>query len=688
MNPTLRRTVVFLLLSASFLGALVSPSLVAQAAVSRVEIIDRTPVADGRVFETTGAWERLRGRVWFRLDPQLPANAAVVDLGRAARDERGLVEFSADLELLAPVDRSRSNGTLFYDVNNRGRRMCVRMFDGDADHFLLRQGFVVVWSGWLAEVLPVPEDAGSPDKLLQLQAPIARGENGPLTGLVRYEIVTDKPANTLSIADRPMIGAYRPTDAGFRQATLTQRASETAERTAVPRDEWELLVREMPGATLPRIDLKLNGGFVPGRLYELIYEARDPVVQGVGLTGIRDLVSFLKYETGPGNPLAVTADVQGRSTIRQAIGFGISQSGRCLRTLTYLGFNADERGRRVFDGLIPHVAGGGLGFFNHRFAMPTRFSGQHGDHAYPCDMFPFAYERQHDPRTGRDDGILESARKANVVPKIFHIQNSAEYWHRSGSLVHTDPESRTDAKLPSEVRVYAVGGAQHGWGDDVASATGDGQLPDNPTDYRPLLRGLLVALDAWIRDGREPPPSRHPRIADKTLVDWSAEATEWPALPGVRYPRVIQQPERFDFGSAFDQGLLTEHPPRRLGTYRVLVPAYDGDGNERGMLQPPFVGVPLATFTGWNLRKAKIGAENELLRLKGSYLDFPRTREERAKSGDPRRALDERYADFDAYRAAVGKYVRQLVQERFLVAEDENLYEERTLAKRAAWTGK
>src|SRR5207237_213461 len=217
------------------------------------------------------------------------------------------------------------------------------------------------------------------------------------------------------------------------------------------------------------------------------------------------------------------------------------------------GFNADEQGRRVFDGLMPHVAGGGLGFFNHRFAQPTRHNGQHEEHLYPGDRFPFTFGDDVDPFSKRTDGILRltAAENPALLPKVMHTQSAAEYWHRSGSLVHTDPLGTRDAVLPDNVRVYAFGGTQHGPA-AYPPPHGLGQNLTNPGDYRPFLRALLDALDAWVRDGTPAPPSVYPRIDQKTLVAWDQQSTGFPAIPGVRYPQVIQRPSALDHGPEFE----------------------------------------------------------------------------------------------------------------------------------------
>jgi hypothetical protein len=403
------------------------------------------------------------------------------------------------------------------------------------------------------------------------------------------------------------------------------------------------------------VECVLEGGFKPGYLYELIYEAQGPPVQGLGLAGIRDLVSFLRHSTSLDNPLRTA---KGKPAIQRTIGFGVSQSGRCLRQFLYDGFNADEDGRIVFDGLMPHVAGAGMCFTNHRFASPTRHNTQHDNHLYPADVFPFAYEEETDPLTGRRDGILRRAIGSNVVPKIMHTQTSAEYRHRSGSLVHSDPSHRWDFVLPDSVRVYAIAG-QHGAGSGIPGAPGNGQLAANPTDYRPILRALLTAMDTWIRHGTSPPPSRYPTYRDVTLGGWRPGESGWPALAGVRYPEVVQAPERLDHGPDFlSKRRLTRLPPVSRGVYPVAVPRCGPDGNELGMLQMPNVAVPLGIFTGWNLRSPRIGAETELLSLSGGYIPFPPAR------------VRELYPTFADYASRYRSAAINLAAERYLLEED------------------
>ena len=617
-----------------FVLALLAPLAAAPAAaeVIRLDITSRQTLGVD-VPGGVGPYERLRGRVVYALDPDLEANARIIDLAAAAPNEEGRVEFYADVEILAPVDRSRARPTLLYEVNNRGRRLW------GADPFLLSRGYVTVASGWIAEV-PVSRD------LLRLEAPVANDDDGVnVVGRVRADFVTDAPAERLRVSNQL---SYEPVAGSVAEATLTRRLREKDPPKLIARDRWRLLVTEPPreeGSGLVELQVELDGGFEPGVIYEVVYEARGSVVQGTGFAAIRDLVSLLKHDASALNPLR---GADGQPLAKRVIGQGSSQSGRALRMFLHEGFNADEQGRQVFDGVMPVIAGGGQGFFNHRFASPTRTNTQHTGHLYPADVFPFTYGDETDPFTGRSDGILRRARASGTLPRVMHLDSASEYWHRSGSLVVTDPSGERDSVIPPEVRVYVFGGTQHG---PAARPHDRGQLAPSPTPYRPFQQALFLALDRWITDGTPPPPSVYPRIADGTLVDWREGPSGWTPLPDVRYPAVIQQPELLDHGRAFEkQRRIERNPPARTGkAYGVRVPALDADNNELGALQLPSVAVPLATFTGWNLRNPAIGAPDALLRLTGGRIPFPRTAAERERTGDPRRAVLERYAGFDDY---------------------------------------
>ena len=424
----------------------------ADGEVVRFEVKKRETFANGQSFGTVGPYERIIGTVHYAIHPDNPRNRPIVDLQYAPRNAAGLVAFEADLFILAPKNLAKANGAALYDVNNRGNKLAIRFFnDGPGGNdpqdggngYLMREGYTIIWSGWDGELLP----GGN---RLQLHAPVARDHEKTITGPVRYEISVDKPSTREPI-NRANHGAYRPTAAGLAAATLTWRLRPRDKRVRIPREQFQLRVVEVkdaPHGQLPDVQLDLPAGFRPGYLYEVIYEAQDPLVHGTCFASVRDLIAAVKHGDGKGNPLLRG----GNPVIHRAHGFGVSQSGRFLRELLYSGFNADTKGRIVFDGLMPHVAGGGLGSFNHRFAQPTAYATQHQLWDWPTDRFPFAYETQRDPVSKRQDGILRTATDLLTAPKVMHTQTATEYWSRSGSLVHTDPLGRHDARPPDNVR--------------------------------------------------------------------------------------------------------------------------------------------------------------------------------------------------------------------------------------------
>ncbi len=642
------------------------------AEVVRFQITDRQPLADGAAFGERGPYERIDGRVFYELDPSLPANAAIVDLKLAPRNAQGRVEFWADLCILSPKDPAKANGAVLYDVNNRGNKLALGMFnetggnnprtkDDCGNGFLMEQGFTVVWCGWDGELLPGGDR-------LRLAAPLAKSGDNPLTGMVRCEIVVNEPGVTRMVINWANHGSYRPTSHGLANATLTMRELPGHEREAV-KENWKLHVSDVSSdapTQLPKVELEIPDEFEPGWIYEVIYEAQDPLVMGVGFAAVRDLIAALKDGSGADHPLLR----EGKPWVTRAHGFGVSQSGRFLREFLHTGFNTDERGRKVFDGLIPHVAGGGLGSFNHRFAQPTRHANQHDHHDYPPDRFPFAYDTQTDSFSGQEDGILAKAVAAKTAPKVFHTQSTAEYWTRAGSLPHTNVTDYRDADVPDNVRFYTFGGTQHG-PSGYPPGKSQGVHLNNPANYKPFLRALLLALDQWVKNDVTPPPSVYPRFAEGTLVAPTAKTTGFPEFPGVTFPRAIHTPLWLDHGPRWmTERIIDLQPPRIRGKYAVFVPRCDADGNELGCLTPPEVAVPTGTYTGWNLRSAEAGVPGELVSLTGAYIPFARARDDRVMTKDPRPAVLERYKSWDDYRQRITNVCAKLHEQRYLTATD------------------
>src|SRR6185369_10259948 len=265
--------------------------------------------------------------------------------------------------------------------------------------------------------------------------------------------------------------------------------------------------------------------------------------------------------------------------------FGVSQSGRFLRHLLYLGLDEDEAGRFVWDAVIPHVAGGRRGEFNCRFGQ-TSLNAVHA----VGSLFPFTDGEQDDPVTGQRDALLRRLAGLQKPPRIFTINTSAEYWRGDGSLVHTDVGGTRDETAPAYVSQYLFAGSQHTPGalpppPADPNTGGRGFHPFSVVDYSPLLRAALVNLDRWVTEGVEPPPSAVPRLADGTAVAAEATREVYARIPGARFPDRVSRPVRLDFGPRVDQGVV-ELPPKIGAPYVTVVSAVDADGNDTAGIRP------------------------------------------------------------------------------------------------------
>jgi hypothetical protein len=629
----------------------------ALAELAGVEVAVRADVAEGRPYGLAGAYEKLRGRMHFVVDPEAAANGRVHDLGLAPRNRNGLVEFSADYYLLKPKDMGRANGTLLFEVSNRGGKGMLSMLNDATgsldpttsaelgDGFLLERGYSLLWVGWQFDPPDNPE-------LLRVYPPRAVGARGP----VRSDFVVRERAMSQSLGDRGH-RAYPVADPGDPGHVMTVRDTPTAERREIPRDRWQFARYEAGRVVADAGHVYLEDGFEPHKIYEVVYSSVDPPIAGLGLAAIRDAVAGLKLDG---------ADALGlpRGSLERAIAFGISQSGRLLRTFLYDGFNGDERGRKVFDGVMPHIAGGARGSFNHRFAQASRAS---WSFFYPSAVFPFADVALTDPATGHTDGLM-SGIDAALRPKVIYTNSSNEYWRGTAALIHVDPTGRHDLELPSDVRVYLFAGTQHVPA-QFPPNRGVGQHAGNPNDYTWFLRAALVALDDWIATDAPPPPSSYPRIDDGTLVP--LERLAFPAIPQADLPKRVAAAVHLDFGPRFaSAGIIDQEPPVIGPAYPVLLPQVDADGNEIAGLRSPELAVPLATYTGWNLYAPEHGPADELVSLQGAYLPLGVTRAVGASRGDPRPAVLERYSDRAHYLGLVAEHALAYADAGYLLAED------------------
>ena len=642
----------------------------------RLEITDRRPFADGMAFGDSGAYERLTGRAHYAVDPDAPAQAGICDLEFAPRNADGLVEFSADVMILKPVDPAKGNRRVFYDWGNRGNIRALQFFNDalgsnapiSTDHagngYLFRRGYSAVFAAWQGDLLPG-------DGRFLLDVPVATKDGEAITGLVRSEFILEKPG----VTTQPLSGwtntrSHPTVSLDTTKAQLTKRPYADAPREPVPADQWQFARNEgglgldgvaQQNAIVPsETNIYLPGGFEPGWIYELVYTGRDPLVLGLGHVAVRDLISFFKTDVSEANPLAGT---------EKAYGWGRSQTGRAIRDFIHNGYNADANGRKVFDGLLPHVSGGGLMWMNHRFANAVSPAGQeHEVHDNCADRFPFSYAETTDHLTGRRDAILK---RPETDPLVIHTQTATEYWQRRGSLIHTDTQGN-DLEQPDSVRTYIWGSSEH-YADPRMVKPGKAPCLNfaNVVRTSMLFRAALDNMDRWATDGTEPPASRHPKRADGTLLTGPEWRAQFPAIPGVILPWGPASLELYDYGPDFDKGILAKEPPDCVSAegYPVMVPATDADGNDVGCLRAPMVEAPLATYTGWNLRDRGqgFGAKHKFT---GSTLAFPETPEERRITGDPRASILERYGDKEGYVAAIRAAAEKLVADGLMLEED------------------
>ena len=449
--------------------------------------------------------------------------------------------------------------------------------------------------------------------------------------------------------------AYPFAQDGAPDAVLTLRERPTAARRVIARDLWSF-VPANDGENPDR--LALRGGFQPGHIYELTYKARDPVVVGLGMAGIRDLLSYVRSHSFEGAP----------PPARRLI-FGISQSGRLIQTMLLRGLSVDEAGQPVFEGAFVHVAGGGKGGFDYRFAMPTRHFSMLEDHDYPTDYFPFTTTTERDSLTGAKGSVLDEARRHGAVPKLFYVNDSSEYWNRAASLIHTDPEGMRDLPIAPEARIYLIAGAQHYVGRQRSRGIFANCV--NPLNHYRVMRALLLALDRWVRDGTEPPPSTYPHLADSTLVTVEDYKASFPRIPGFVLPEGNLRPPRLDLGPRFaSEGIADIVPPHEGPPFGTRVPRPNQDGLDQGGIALPEIQVPLGTRTGFNTRSAAAGFPWATGRWDGSFIPFARTETERRSAGDPRPSLEARYADRDDYQAKIAAAAQQVVAAGFLRPEE------------------
>jgi hypothetical protein len=626
--------------------------------IKNLEHCSQTPLLGGTPFGSAGPYLRIAGVARGLIDPAAAGNRAIPGIDAAVRTPDGRVEYRVPFEILRPADAGRGNGTLLCEATNRGKKLLFPyLFDahvqGNTFDTLeplgsaapLHDGFTLAWCGWDATASPA---AGG----LALDGPLALEAGRPVVRVVRDEFVSGTRHGVL---ERLRL-SYPCASLAPGDTRVTVREHADSAPRVLDASEWRFVdarhIVLLPEGTSPR----------PGWLYDVHYPATDARVLGVGYAVTRDFVSFLRHGPAAAGLLA--------GPVRHVLGVGISQAGRYLRGFLAKGFNRDEEGRRVMDGMLVHISGAGRAFVDDLFAQPFRTRTRHQDHGFPEQEFPFSASPATDPHSGRRAALLDG----DVCdPLLIETNTSSEYWQKGASLLHTDPLAEHDLALPPNVRAYLIAGTQHDGRPGLATDRGSCMNPCNPHDPSPVLRALFQALHEWVRDGRSPPDSRIPCLSTGTLQQ--ALALAFPRWEGIAPP-----PACNDVVPPGDW----VHRATPSFRYEARVCAIDSDGNEIDGVLTPDIRVPLGTYTGWNRYRPPY-PEGVLADRRGSFVGFAITAQERRLHGDPRPSLQERYGSRQAYLARVRHAAEQLVAQRLLLPADAQLYIGRAEASSPRW---
>jgi hypothetical protein len=650
-------------------AGIVAAASAAQARTTQITILSRGIAFGGYSFKGVGQYEFITGIATGEVDPNDPHNAVITDIELALRNSGGNVTYQHNFYILKPLHLRRGNQKMMYEPPNRGGKtyQTLNNTPGGNDpaaitdpevlkrSFLWSRGYATVWSGW-------ENDLGPLDGLTATATlPIAfRAGGRPITGPAYEYIVTSGSSFELS---------YPAASGDQSAAQLTHRVHLNDEPEVIPASGWAYT-----DGTNTAIRLT-SGNFIANDIYEFTYTAKNPTVNGLGLAAIRDFNSFLRYskidDFGTPNPLwgHVTRIYTETS----------SQPGRTLNDFRHLGFNEDESGRKVFDGMMQWVAAGDGLNMNYRWSQTKRTNRNRQDLLYLEGLFPFANNTTFDPISGKRDGRYKRCSETDTCPLAMEFFSSNEYWVKAASLMHTDPMGTVDLPDHPQTRLYNLASKQHG-GAGNPTSKGNCQQFLNPLPSAAVQRALWEALDEWSTQGIAPPASQVPRLDNGTLVPpLPQSAAGFPSIPGVTYTGLKTTRYRFDYGPKFYKtGVPTTNPPVTSPPYEdnpangeiypSFVPKTDSDGNEIAGIRLPELTVPLATYTGWALRSgvwANDGCEGS-----GQYIPFPRTKADRIAAGDPRPSIEERYPSFALYSSRVKGAVDDLVENRFMLCQD------------------
>ena len=685
------------LIALAVAGVFAAP--LAEARVTRIEITaSESPTFGGFSWPGVGQYEKLVGKAFGEVNPHDRQNRDIVDIEFAPRNARGNVEYSFNFYILKPIDLKKGAGKLMYEPPNRGGKTWTALGrvtgGGDdpgsitdptvlANAFLMPRGYTLAWSGW--------EDLGTLDTLnASANFPVAKfsptpsNPTGTITGPSYEYIVVGAPAASVALS-------YAAATLDKTKATLTHRVHLDDAPQIVPASGWNY---NADGTAISLV----GASFVANDIYEFAYTAKDPKVLGLGFAAVRDWMEFLRYkrrdDNGAANPLA--------GHIKHVYTEISSQPGRFLNDFRHLGFNETEGGRKAFDGHMQWIAAGNGINMNYRFAQTGRTERNRQNHLFIEGRFPFANVRTFDPITRSVDSRYARCEKTETCPFGVEIYSGNEYWVKAASLLHTTPDGRRDLPDSPFTRNYFMSSMRHGTGNagtDAAPNRGLCQQRDNPLNSAPVQRALFIALDEWASEGRRPPRSRVPRLKDGTLVPPLPQSgMGFPNIPSpfadtggpfVTYTGLKTTRYHFDYGLGFYQtGIATINPPtfpfltphyqddpRNGPIYPSFIPKTDSDGNDIAGVRLADVTVPLATYTGWALRR---GAQaNDGCEANGQFIPFPMT--EAQRGSDPRPSVATRYPTFAVYHGKVRAALNDMVEDRLLLCEDAAFEETRLI---------
>ena len=661
------------MISMALIGVLTFPLEQAAADLERIEVLDRKLVGNGNSFGKVGPYEQLRGRLYFAVEPNAQKNQNIVDITLVARDARGHVHFAADFLLLRPIDPTRGNNRMLYEPANLGEASILTLFNDAAktnslsksieygNGFLMEQGYTLLWTGW-------SWDLTHSDERLRADLPIATTDGKTIYGRVTNEIIVRKKVKSARQFPRLSVG-YAPLRTNDLDARLLVRDSAFGENRIISRDQWRFGHMVNGRLIYDPAFITLDTGFDPGSIYTVTYFARSPHVSGLGLAGIRDALLFFRSRRTDDHNTPNPILVSGGTFPRAIIAVGNGQSAHALQTMIHYGLTSAERGRLAFDGALLNSIVSRRGNINTRFSQPARAPSGDLDIDSPSFLFPFAATTQTDPVTGENGSSFDNMGKP--LPKLFYVNTTTDYWTRGASLIHTDVDGSKDLKTQPSTRLFMIPGGRLEYTHDERQQ--DLSNCSTTLNNRPILRALLIQLDAWVTLDSEPAPSVIPSHATTTLGNLQVYLKKFPNVPRTRTPAQFFKPRRLNFGKRFTmQGVADVKPPQLGRAYTSLVPIPDVDGTDTGGIPLPGIAVPLGTYTGWNLANASTGAPDRLDGSGGSFIPFPRNEDERLTDKDPRISIKERYPSRKIYRESYATAAHALAEKGFLLNMDIN----------------